>query len=285
MINQAKIAHYSSLVEESSGNQKKTSLTLLKSCFINPKLQCFHLHTPIRCIFKLVCDTNLEHPSFFPPAPISAILSQTQPHKDPHCRLSVFEPICVTEIKELIMKSPSKSCELDPVPTSLMKQNIDVFAKYITIIVNRSLSSGCFPDSQKVAHVKPLLKKPNLDGKTIERVVSSRISDHVRANNLSDTFQSAYKPFHGTETALLRINNDILSAMDDDKITALVLLYLSAAFDTVDHKILLSSLQYHLGIHDIALDWCKSYLLNSKFCRCVNRCNRWESCEREQTVQ
>ena len=49
MINQAKIAHYSSsLMEESSGNQKQNSLTLLKSCFINPKLQCFHLHTPIR---------------------------------------------------------------------------------------------------------------------------------------------------------------------------------------------------------------------------------------------
>ena len=170
-------------------------------------------------------------------------------HKHSHTRThivdSLFEPTCVMEIKELIMKSPSKSCELDPVPTSLIKQNIDVFAKYITIIVNRSLSSGCFPDSQKVAHVKPLLKKPNLDkevfknyrpvanlkylGKTIERVVSSRISDHVRANNLSDTFQSAYKPFHGTETALLRINNDILSA---------------------------------IGINDIALDWCKSYLLN-----------------------
>ena len=50
--------------------------------------------------------------------------------------------------------------------------------------------------------------------------------------------------------------------MDDGKITALVLLDLSAAFDTVDHKILLSHLQYHLGIHDIALDWCKSYILN-----------------------
>ena len=73
----------------------------------------------------------------------------------------MFEPACVTKIKELIMKSPSKSCELDPVPTSLIKQNIDVFAKYITIIANKSLSSGCFPDtsSQKVAHVKPLLKK------------------------------------------------------------------------------------------------------------------------------
>ena len=135
-----------------------------------------------------------------------------------------------------------------------------------------STNFGCFPDSQKVAHVKPLLKKPNLDkevfknyrpvanlkylGKTIERVVSSRISDHVHANNLSDTFQSAYKPFHGTETALLRVNNDILSDMDGGKITALVLLDLSAAFDTVDHKILLSRLQYHLGIND----WCKSYL-------------------------
>ena len=150
----------------------------------------------------------------------------------------MFEPTSVMEIKELIMKSPSKSCELDPVPPSLpvIKQNIDVFAKYITIIVNRFLSSGCFPDSQKVTHVKPLLKKPTgrqgsfqePTGKTIgsEFKVSSRISDHVRANNLSDTFQSVYKPFHGMETALLRVNNDILSAMDDGQITALVLLRL-----------------------------------------------------------
>ena len=232
-----------------------------------------HSHQDLANAFSNFFVTNIYNiRRSFPP--VSAILSQTQPHKDPHCRLSVFEPTCVTEINELIMKSPSTSCELDPVRTSLMKQNIDVFAKYITVIVNRSLTSGCFcfPDSQKIAHVKPLLKKPNLDkevfknyrpvanlkylGKTIERVVSSRISDHVRANNLLGTFQSAYKPFHGTETALLRVNNDILSAMDDGKITALVLLDLSAAFDTVDHKILLSRLQYDLGIHDIALDWC-----------------------------
>ena len=66
--------------------------------------------------------------------PASTILSQTQPHKDPHCRLAMFEPTCVMEIKELIMESPSKSCELDPVPTSLIKQNIYVFAKYITLL-------------------------------------------------------------------------------------------------------------------------------------------------------
>ena len=66
--------------------------------------------------------------------------------------------------------------------------------------------------------------------KTIERVDSSRISDHVHANNLSDTFQSAYKPFHGMETALLRVNNDILSAMDGGKITALVFVRLKRCF-------------------------------------------------------
>ena len=179
----------------------------------------------------------------------------------------------------------SQARNLGVIFDSTMTLKPHVFAKYITIIVNRSFSSGCFPDSQKIAHVKPLLKKPNLDkevfknyrpvanlkylGKTIERVVSSRISDHVRANNPSDTFQSAYKPFHGTETALLRVNNDILYAMDDGKITALVLLDLSAAFDTVDHKIflfrLLFRLQYHLGIH-AALHY---FQIFSRTCRLV----------------
>ena len=72
------------------------------------------------------------------------------------------------------MKLPLKLCELDPVPTSLIKQNIDVFAKYITIIVNRSISSGCFPGSQKVAHVKPLLKKPNLDKEVFKNYGTDR---------------------------------------------------------------------------------------------------------------
>ena len=157
-----------------------------------------------------------------------------------------------------------------------MKQCMDVFVPHITTIVNLSLSSGRFPDSQKVAHVRPLLKKPGLDkenfknyrpvanltflGKTIERVVSRRINEHIYANNLSDVFQSAYKQYHGTETALIRVNNDILSALDNGKASALVLLDLSAAFDTVDHNILMSRLRYHLGLQDEALDWFKSYL-------------------------
>ena len=96
--------------------------------------------------------------------------------------------------------------------------------------------------------------------KPIERIVSNRISDHITTFSLSDPYQSPYKQYHGTETALLRVNNDILTSLDNGKITALILLDLSAAFDTVDHSILISPLHDYLGVQDLALDWCKSYL-------------------------
>ena len=97
-------------------------------------------------------------------------------------------------------------------------------------------------------------------GKAIERIVSNRISDHITIFSLSDQYQSAYKQYHATETALLPVNNDILTSLDNGKITALILLDLSAAFDTVDHSILISRLHDFLGVQDLALDWCKSYL-------------------------
>ena len=190
--------------------------------------------------------------------------------------LCSFTPTNVEEIKKVIMKSPSKSCELDALPTSLIKDNIDVLALYITNIVIKPLLSGIFPKSQKIAYVRPLIKKPTLDkeifknyrpisnlkflGKTIERIVSNRISDHITTFSLSHPYQSAYKQYHGTETALLRVNNDILTSLDSGKITALILLDLNAAFDTVDHSILISRLHDYLGVQDLALDWCKSYL-------------------------
>ena len=72
--------------------------------------------------------------------------------------------------------------------------------------------------------------------------------------------QSAYRRHHSTETALLRILSDILSAMDDRRVTLLGLLDLSAAFDTVDHSILLRRLQGQFGFDGIALQWIRSFL-------------------------
>ena len=88
----------------------------------------------------------------------------------------------------------------------------------------------------------------------------NRLNAHVNSSNTSHQYQSAHRKFHSTETALLKIHNDILASMDAGKVTALTLLDLSAAFDTIDHAILLRRLDDWFGVTGKALDWFKSYL-------------------------
>ena len=134
----------------------------------------------------------------------------------------------------------------------------------------------CKTSVYKSALVKPLLEKMSLDpddlknyrpvsnlsflSKVLERIVLSQINEHLNHNNLLNPLQSAYRPNHSTETALLRIVNDLLTAMDHNKICILTLLDLSAAFDTIDHQILLTRLQHSFGISGPALSWLSSYL-------------------------
>ena len=89
-----------------------------------------------------------------------------------------------------------------------------------------------------------------------------QILQKVNSNKLLSDFQSAYRPYHSTETALLKVTNDILSAMDDGKISVIVLLDLSAAFDTIDHDMLLHRLHHVFGFGDTVLSWFQSYLEN-----------------------
>ena len=96
--------------------------------------------------------------------------------------------------------------------------------------------------------------------KILEKVVASRLNSHINSSHTSNDYQSASRKFHSTETALLKIHSDILSSMDDGRVTALTLLDLSAAFDTIDHTILLSRLGNWFGVSGKALDWFKSYL-------------------------
>ena len=152
---------------------------------------------------------------------------------------------------KLIRKSSSAFCDLDPAPTWLIKDCADVLITPIANIVNVSLSNG-FLVMMKSAKVTPLIKKPNLQrnnmknyrpisnlsfiSKLIERAVATEVNEHVHNNKLGEPLQSAYRPLHSTETVLLRVKNDILCNIDDHKAVALVLLDLSAAFDTVDHN-------------------------------------------------
>ena len=133
------------------------------------------------------------------------------------------------------------------------------------------------PSSQRIESlISPLLKKSTLDkeqlsnyrpisnlsllSKIIGRVVKSRLMDHLTSNNLLNPHQSAYCKHHSTETALLYIHDYLISAIKARKVSCLCLLNLSAAFDTIDHNILITRLSSWFGIHGSVLDWFKSYL-------------------------
>ena len=195
-----------------------------------------------------------------------------------HTLFTSFKPVTTEHLLSILAKCAPKSCDLDPMPTSLLLDCLDVLLPSMTDIINDSLVSGVFPSFYKSAIVKPLLKKSTLDSndmknyrpvsnlsfmsKILEKVVAHQLLSHLNIYNLFSSFQSAYRPGHSTETALLKVVNDLLSALDEGEFSILVLLDLSAAFDTIDHDILLHRLHHVFGIQGTALSWFRSYLTN-----------------------
>ena len=172
------------------------------------------------------------------------------------CQLNMFSTVPADELLSIIGSTTPKSCDLDPVPGHVLKCLFPSILPVIHKIVNLSLETSRMPEILKQAILKPLLKKPSLDSndfknyrpisnlrfisKTIEKCVAKQLIQHLDINDLGETNQSAYKRNHNAETALVRVQNDIAMAIDRHNSVILVLVDLSAAFDTVDHGILLS---------------------------------------------
>jgi hypothetical protein len=187
-----------------------------------------------------------------------------------------LQPVTHAEVSSLLSRLPDKSSPLDYIHTSVLKSCSVVFAPLIAHLANLSFSEGCFPIHFKLAQVTPLLKKAGLDesdpsnyrpisnlntiGKIIERLFLARLMPHVAASNHFSPMQSAYRKLHSTETALLKIMDDLYRIVDRKKSAVLIGLDLSAAFDTIDHGILAQRLKLRFGVSGVALEWITSYL-------------------------
>ena len=196
-----------------------------------------------------------------------------------------FSPLTNTEVTSIIMSLKSKSCELDSIPTSVLKEILPSCINTITKLVNLSLSEGIFAEDWKCAIVRPLLKKLGLDlilknyrpvsnlsflSKVVERAALNQFNTHCETYELIPDYQSAYREGYSCESCVLKLFNDLLWAMEDRKVTISVFLDLSAAFDTVDHDLLLEILNKQFGISDSALQWYQSYLRPRGFKVCIN---------------
>ena len=185
-----------------------------------------------------------------------------------------FKPVSTEDIVKIVRNFSSKSCVLDTLPMWLFKDNIDIMCHALKTVVNKSFSSGEFPSKLREAIVCPVLKKSTLDknvlqnyrpvsniryySKIIEKIASGQLQEHLQVHGLQEEYQSAYRAQHSTET-------DILTEMDAGRAIHIVLLDLSAAFDTVDHQILLDRLSTSFNITGVALRWIRSYLRGRSF--------------------
>ncbi|XP_048578379.1 uncharacterized protein LOC125560618 [Nematostella vectensis] len=273
LIDSLKTSYYTSIIQEHSLDQKvlfKTINKLLekKSVQYYPVAFCSEVLANNFAGFLNEKISKIH---------LDLMEQQTMVGPNPYCdhtctvEMSEFDVISEDDVKILAHKPISKSCNLDPLPASLLKGCFSTLLPKITRIVNASLSSGVMPDPMKVAELHPSLKKHNANHllypnfrpvsnlpmvfKVIEKAVAEQLTKHIVSNNLDVSLQSSYKKFHSTETALIKVLNDILCAIDGGNSVLMLLLDLSAAFDTVDHSILLSRLSLSYGLTGNVLAW------------------------------
>uniref|UniRef100_A0A8D2J9Z0 Reverse transcriptase domain-containing protein n=1 Tax=Varanus komodoensis TaxID=61221 RepID=A0A8D2J9Z0_VARKO len=197
--------------------------------------------------------------------------------------LEEFQLLRPDDVDKVLGRVRPTTCLLDPCPSWLINNSKHGIGTWILDVVNASLREGRVPAPLKEAVIRPVLKKASLDpematnyrpvanipflGKVLERVVAEQLQALLDETDYLDPFQSGFRPGYGTESALVALYDDLCRVKDRGSASLLVLLDLSAAFDTIDHGILLDRLE-GLGVGGTALQWFRSYL-NGRFQKVV----------------
>ncbi len=281
MCDAAKEQYYNNKINESEANSKEL-FNLCKGLLHREKVIALPTHSSSTALaneFARYFRDKIEKIRHHLSIPTSAEQTQKPTTLDIE-KMRGFNEVTEEELEKIILSGNSKSCCLDPLPTKVLKLVLPALLPSLTSIVNKSLTQSKMPSSLKQAAVTPLLKKPSLDkennknyrpvsnlpyvGKCIEKAAIHQMDKHLSQNNLNEPLQSAYKQHHSTETALVKVTNDILLALDDRQCVYLVLLDLSAAFDTIDHQVFLRQMDSEYGMSGGIVQWMKSYLEGRK---------------------
>ena len=175
------------------------------------------------------------------------------------------------------------------IPT-IPNSKLNVYDIFYFLSLISSLASGIFPQCFKSALVTPILKKRRLDHndlsnyrpvsnlcfitKILEKLVLSQVSSYLNSHNLYNTCQSTNRPGHSTETALLKVVNDLFLSLIKGNMSVLALLDSSSAFFTIDHPILVHRLHTNFGFTDTVLQWFSSYLTDrTNYVSLSNHCS------------
>uniref|UniRef100_A0A8C6MJ04 Reverse transcriptase domain-containing protein n=1 Tax=Nothobranchius furzeri TaxID=105023 RepID=A0A8C6MJ04_NOTFU len=281
-LRQTRTAYFSALIEENKNNPKflfSTVAKLTQNHSSEPFIPLALSSNDFMGIFtSKINSIRNKLFSILPNAISSSSVSEaaSEVTVEPHLCLNRFDPVELSELSKILASSKPSTCILDPIPTKLFKDAFPLVTAPIPDIINLSLVNGYVPQDFKVAVIKPSLKKPSLDpddpmnyrpisnlpflSKVLEKIVAIQVCEHLNTNDLFEEFQSGFREYHSTETALVRVTNYILMASGKNLVSVLVLLDLSAAFDTVDYDVLVEKLEHVVEIKGTALGWFKSYL-------------------------
>ena len=209
-----------------------------------------------------IWDELNDHPKYKP-------LSNSPP------KLDCFKETTEDKVLKIINSMAAKTCGSDPIPSSLFKELAPHITGHITTIVNESLRKGVVTSKWKTSIIKPLLKKVRLDpimknyrpvsslpfmSKLVERCMLAQFNKHCEDNLLMPDYQGAYRLNYSCKTSLVKLVNNILWDFENQNAVALMALDRSAAFDTVDHDVLLDVLSTRFGVLGNAYSWFSLYL-------------------------